>query len=120
MPGSQPWYSPARITRSPSAMRAGEYHGWLPGMLLGALIYRATLGVVGAGRVGAAYARMMVEGHKMDLVYYDVRLNAELEAYIADYAAFLVAHGEQPVTCRRAATLRELLGACDVVSIHAA
>ena len=108
-----------RIAEGDRVMRAGEYHGWLPGMLLGALIYRATLGVVGAGRVGAAYARMMVEGHKMDLVYYDVRLNAELEAYIADYAAFLVAHGEQPVTCRRAATLRELLGACDVVSIHA-
>ena len=48
----------------------------------------------------------------MDLVYYDVRPNEELETSVADYAAFLAAHGEQPVTCRRAATLQELLAAC--------
>ena len=48
-------------------------------MLLGSLLYRGTVGIVGAGRIGAAYARMMVEGHKMDLVYYDVRPNEELE-----------------------------------------
>jgi len=109
-----------RIAEGDRMMRAGAYHGWLPGMLLGSLLYRGTLGIVGAGRIGAAYARMMVEGHKMDLVYYDVRPNEELEAYIADYADFLVARGERPVTCRRAAALPELLGASDVVSIHAA
>jgi len=109
-----------RIAEGDRMMRAGAYHGWLPGLLLGTLIYRGTLGIVGAGRIGAAYARMMVEGHKMDLVYYDVRPNEQLANYMADYAAFLAAHGELPVTCRRAATLPELLGACDVVSIHAA
>jgi len=109
-----------RIAEGDRMMRAGAYHGWLPSMLLGSLLYRGTLGIVGAGRIGAAYARMMVEGHKMDLVYYDVRPNEELEGYMADYADFLVAHGERPVTCRRAETLPDLLGACDVVSIHAA
>jgi len=109
-----------RIAEGDRVMRAGAYHGWLPSMLLGNLLYRGTLGIVGAGRIGAAYAGMMVEGHKMDLVYYDVRQNEELEHSIADYAAFLVAHGERPVTCRRAETLPELLGACEVVSIHAA
>ena len=109
-----------RIAEGDRMMRAGEYHGWLPSLLLGTLIYRGTLGIVGAGRIGAAYARMMVEGHKMDLIYFDVRPNEHLEQYVADYAAFLAAHGERPVTCRRAATLPELLSACDVVSIHAA
>ncbi|MCX6373990.1 MAG: D-glycerate dehydrogenase [Actinobacteria bacterium] len=109
-----------RLAEGDRMMRAGEYHGWLPGMLLGSLLYRGTLGIVGAGRIGAAYARMMVEGHKMDLLYYDVRANVELEAYVADYSAFLLAHGERPVTCRRAETLVGLLRACDVVSIHAA
>ena len=108
-----------RIAEGDRVMRAGAYHGWLPSMLLGNLLYRGTLGIVGAGRIGAAYAGMMVEGHKMDLVYYDVRQDEELEHSITDYAAFLVAHGERPVTCRRAETLPELLGACDVVSIHA-
>ena len=109
-----------RIAEGDRLMRAGAYHGWLPTTLLGSLLYRGSLGLVGAGRIGAAYARMMVEGHKMDLVYYDVRPNEDLEQYISDYAAFLVAHGERPVTCRRAETLAELLGAADVVSIHAA
>jgi hydroxypyruvate reductase 1 len=108
-----------RLAEGDRMMRAGEYHGWLPTMLLGSLLYRGTLGIVGAGRIGAAYGRMMVQGHRMDLLYYDVRPNGELEAYVADYAAFLLAHGEQPVTCRRTETLEELLGACDVVSIHA-
>ena len=109
-----------RIAEGDRLMRADAYHGWLPRQLLGALIYRGTLGIVGAGRIGAAYARMMVEGHKMDLVYYDVRPNEELERNVADYGAFLLAHGERPVTCHRAEALPELLGACDVVSIHAA
>ena len=109
-----------RIAEGDRMMRAGEYHGWLPRLLLGTLLYRGTLGIVGAGRIGAAYARMMVEGHKMDLVYFDVRANEELEKYISDYGAFLAAHGERRVTCRRAQALRELLDACNVVSIHAA
>ena len=108
-----------RIPEGDRMMRAGEYHGWLPSMLLGGLLYRGTVGIIGAGRIGAAYARMMVEGHKMDLVYYDVRPNRELEQYVEDYAGFLVAHGERPVACRRAESLNELLAAADVVSIHA-
>ncbi len=109
-----------RVAEGDRMVRAGAYHGWLPTMLLGSLLWRGTLGIVGAGRIGATYARMLVEGHRMDLVYYDVRPNEELESCLADYSAFLVAHGERPVTCRRAATLPELLAACDVVSIHAA
>lgn len=41
-----------------------------------------TLGIVGAGRIGAAYARMMVEGHKMDLLYYSPNGNPWLEEYV--------------------------------------
>ena len=34
-----------------------------------------TVGIVGAGRIGAAYARMFAEGHKMDIVYFDLYPN---------------------------------------------
>ncbi len=37
-----------------------------------------TVGIIGAGRIGAAYARMMVEGHKMNLLYYDPYPNKKL------------------------------------------
>lgn len=41
-----------------------------------------TVGIIGAGRIGTAYARMMVEGHKCDLVYYDPYPNQWLEDYV--------------------------------------
>jgi hydroxypyruvate reductase 1 len=99
-------------------LRAGNFNSWLPTLFLGELLWRKTVGVIGAGRIGAAYARMMVEGHKMNLVYYDVHRNESLEDYIAAYARFLKSRGEAPVTCTRAETIEDLLQQADCVSIH--
>jgi hydroxypyruvate reductase 1 len=99
-------------------LRAGKYKGWLMKLFLGELLWRKTLGIVGAGRIGAAYARMMVEGHKMNLVYHDIYPNQELEDYIAAYSDFLVSRGEEPVSCTRADTLEDLLQKADCVSVH--
>jgi hydroxypyruvate reductase 1 len=99
-------------------MRAGKYKGWLMTLFLGELLWRKTVGVIGAGRIGANYARMMVEGHKMNLVYYDVYPNQELEDYIAAYGDFLKSRGEVPVACKRADTLEDLLREADCVSLH--
>ncbi|UCF91788.1 MAG: D-glycerate dehydrogenase [Desulfobacterales bacterium] len=101
-------------------LRAGRYQGWLPTLFLGELLWKKTLGIIGAGRIGQAYARMMVEGHKMNLVYYDLRPNKALENYVAAYAEFLRSQGEDPVTCRRAERLEDLLPAADCVSVHTA
>ena len=99
-------------------LRAGKYRGWLPTLFLGELLWRKTAGVVGAGRIGAAYARMMVEGHKMNLIYYDLYQNNSLERYIAAYSDFLTAQGEAPVFCKRADTIDDVLKEADCVSIH--
>jgi hydroxypyruvate reductase 1 len=109
-----------RITEGDRYTRGMRFEGWLPSLMMGDLLWRATVGVVGAGRIGATYARMLAEGHHMDVVYYDVRRNDELERYLADYADFLEAHGERPIVCHRAKTLEDLLRTSDVVSIHAA
>ena len=44
------------------------------------------MGIIGAGRIGTAYARMMAEGHKCNIVYYDPYPNKKLESYIAEYS----------------------------------
>lgn len=109
-----------RIAEGDRLMREGGFHIWLPGLLLGDLLYGGTVGIIGAGRIGTAYARMMAEGHKMDVLYFDPHKNAALESWLWDYSELLEARGERRVSCRQVRDLRELLGACDVVSIHAA
>jgi hydroxypyruvate reductase 1 len=99
-------------------LRAGKYKGWLMTLFLGELLWRKTVGVIGAGRIGATYARMMVEGHKMNLVYHDPYPNKDLEDYIAAYSDFLKSRGEEPVSCRRADSLEDLLREADCVSVH--
>jgi hydroxypyruvate reductase 1 len=107
-----------RVVEADSFMRAGHYHGWLPTLFLGKRMVGATVGVIGAGRIGAAYGRMMVEGFKMNLVYFDLYQNKALENYIAAYGEFLKSHGEEPVTCTRLDSVEAVLQAADVVSLH--
>jgi glycerate dehydrogenase len=109
-----------RVVEAQRFLAEGRFTGWLPSLYLGKRLWRKTLGVVGAGRIGAAYARMLIEGHKMDLLYYDVRQNEDLETFVRQYGAFLAGRGEAPVTGRRVVTLEELLRAADVVSLHLA
>ena len=99
-------------------LRAGKYKGWLMTLFLGELLWRKTVGVIGAGRIGATYARMMVEGHKMNLIYYDIYPNKDLEEYIAAYGDFLKSIGEEPVSCKRADSVEEVLQQADCVSVH--
>jgi hydroxypyruvate reductase 1 len=107
-----------RIAEADRFMRGGEYIGWLPALFMGTRFDGGTVGVIGAGRIGAAYGRMMVEGHKMNLVYFDLYPNEALEQYVTDYSDFLVAHGEEPITARRVEAIEELLAVSDVVSVH--
>jgi hydroxypyruvate reductase 1 len=99
-------------------LRSGMYKGWLPKLFLGERLWGKTLGIVGAGRIGAAYARMMIEGHKMDLLYYDLYPNDALESFVSEYSAFLASRGEPGVACRRVDTVEALLSEADCVSIH--
>ncbi len=107
-----------RVGEAERFVRDGRFAGWLPTMFLGRLLWRKTLGVIGAGRIGSAYAEMMVEGHKMDLVYFNRRPNEKLESRIAAYSKFLQSCGEKPVSCRRASSIDEVLETSDCVSLH--
>lgn len=81
--------------------RAGKFHGWRPTMLLGGDITGKTLGIIGAGRIGAAVAERSV-GFRMKVLYHDVRENKDLE---------------QKLGARRV-ELDTLLRESDFVSVH--
>ncbi len=107
-----------RVGEAERFMRAGKYKGWLPDLFTGQLFWRKTVGIVGAGRIGEAYARMMVEGHKMNLIYHDLHPNSNLEDYVSDYSNFLKSQGQPGVSCKRAANIDELLETADCISVH--
>lgn len=99
-------------------MRGGAYEGWLPTLFLGELLSRKIVGVVGAGRIGSAFAAMMVQAFKMDLVYFDTDPNLELENRLHRFSKSLKEYCEAPTRVRRAATIDEVLTESDVVSLH--
>jgi hydroxypyruvate reductase 1 len=107
-----------RVPEADTYMRCGTYEGWLPTLFLGELLSRKTVGVIGAGRIGAAYAKMMVEGFKMDFIYFDIHQNRGLEKDFREFSKFLKTRGEAPVKVTRAATVEEVLEKADVVSLH--
>ncbi len=107
-----------RLGESERFLRAGKFRTWLPTLFLGTLFRGKTAGVVGAGRIGVAAARIFVEGFRMHLIYQDPCPQPALEERVRAFSAFLEAQGDPPVSCRRAETLEELLAACDLVSLH--
>jgi hydroxypyruvate reductase 1 len=107
-----------RVVEADAFMRAGHYDGWLPSLFLGNLMKGGTVGVIGAGRIGSVYARMMVEGFKMNLVYFNPSRNEALETAVEAYSDFLAARGEERLWCRRLETVEAVLETADVVSLH--
>lgn len=91
-----------RIVESDIYARAGKFKGWGPLHFLGQDITGKTLGIVGAGRIGGAFARKMARGFDMKILYTNRGRNEELEQEIG---AELV-------------ELPKLLAESDFVSVH--
>jgi glyoxylate reductase len=68
-----------RIVEGQKLIEAGGWGPWHPMQMVGVDLYGATLGVVGAGRIGAAVLRRGV-GFAMRLRYHNRRPSAKLEA----------------------------------------
>jgi lactate dehydrogenase-like 2-hydroxyacid dehydrogenase len=90
-----------RLGEGERLVRAGQWTGWTPTQLLGTDLNGRTLGIVGAGRIGRAVgARAAAFG--MNVVYWSRTRQPEWEAQCG----------------ARFEELAELLGSCDVVSLH--
>ncbi len=107
-----------RVGEAERYLRAGRYTGWLPDLFLGTLLQGKTLGIIGAGRIGAAYARMMVQGHGMQVIYHDLAANTDLESFVADYSRFRVSSAIRRWPAAALNPWRTLLETADCVSVH--
>jgi glyoxylate reductase len=91
-----------RVVEADKYVRTGQWKvGWHPDMMTGRDIYNATIGVVGAGRIGYAVAKRAT-GFSMKILFYDVVPRPEIEK---DFGAKKV-------------DLDTLLKESDFVSIH--
>nr|KAJ0199388.1 hypothetical protein LSAT_V11C600311500 [Lactuca sativa] len=83
-----------------------EADGFLGNLLKGQIV-----GVIGAGRIVSAYARTMIEGFKMNLIYYDFYQATRLEKFVTAYDQFL----KEPVTWKHTSLMDEVLQEADVI-----
>jgi glyoxylate reductase len=91
-----------RVVEADRFVRAGRFHGWELGLLLGRPVHATTLGIVGLGRIGSAVARR-ASGFSMRVLYAQPRRAApELEQELG--ASFV--------------PLEALLRDSDFVSLH--
>lgn len=89
-----------RMVEGDRLVRGGQWAGWAPGLLLGADVAGATLGIIGMGRIGQAVARR-ARGFSMRVLYASSRSD--------DTAAALGA---------TRVGMDELLAASDFISLH--
>ena len=91
-----------RVVEADKYVRTGQWKvGWHPAMLSGRDIHGATIGIVGAGRIGYAVAKR-AKGFDMKILFYDVIPRPEMEK---DFGA-------------RKVDLDTLLRESDFVSVH--
>jgi glyoxylate reductase len=67
-----------RIVEGDAYTRDGKFTGWAPMLLLGQDISHKTLGVIGTGRIGTAFA-LKSKGFDMKILYADKQKNQTLE-----------------------------------------
>jgi lactate dehydrogenase-like 2-hydroxyacid dehydrogenase len=90
-----------RIPEADRYTRTGKWPGWGPMQMLGVDVTGATLGIVGAGRIGSAMARKSA-GFGMSVLYHGHNDRPELERQLG----------------ARRAPLEEILKNSDFVSLH--
>ena len=91
-----------RVVEADKYVRMGQWKvGWHPAMMTGRDVYGATIGIVGAGRIGYAVAKR-AKGFDMKILFYDVIPRPEMEK---DFGA-------------RRADLGTIFRESDFISIH--
>lgn len=85
-------------------VRAGEWQGWCPTHMIGTKVTGKTVGIIGFGRIGKAFAQRCHFGFGMDVVFYNRSPVDPAEA--ARYGA------------RQLPAVEDVLASSDFVSLH--
>jgi glyoxylate reductase len=90
-----------RIVEGDTFTREGKFKGWEPLLMLGQDVTNKTLGIIGTGRIGTAFA-LKSKGFQMKVIYTDEQRNEQLERELE----------------AKKLPLSELLKESDFISIH--
>ncbi len=90
-----------RIVEAEKLLMQKKFTGWAPQLLLGMELKNKTLGILGAGRIGAAVA-VRAKSFGMKIIYFNRSRNNSLEAE----------------TNAKKVSIEKLLSVSDIVSIH--
>ena len=90
-----------RIAEGDRFMRDKKFKGWQPTLLLGYDIYGKTLGIIGTGRIGTAFA-LRSKGFNMRVLYFSRSKNILMEKKLK----------------AKKVTLKKLLAESDFISLH--
>ena len=77
-----------RVVEGEKFVRSGKWITWSPGLLLGADLVGATLGIIGFGRIGQAVAKR-AQGFDLRVIYYDPTAEPAFGASPLDLDALL-------------------------------
>jgi lactate dehydrogenase-like 2-hydroxyacid dehydrogenase len=98
-------------------LRRGEWQGWYPTHMMGAMVTGATLGIIGMGRIGLAMAAKAHYGFGMKILYHnrsrvnDPAIAAMQAEYCADMTDLLQRADFVALHCRGGPDTRHLLNA---------
>ncbi|MFO7941765.1 MAG: D-glycerate dehydrogenase [Bacillota bacterium] len=105
-----------RVVEADRATRTGKWLTWEPTYMLGVDVSRATLGIVGMGRIGTAVARR-AEGFSMRILYTDTerdeRIESEVGAEYVDLDSLLVSSDFVTLHVPLTAETRGMMGASE-------
>ena len=90
-----------RVVEGDKFVRQGKFNGWAPMLMLGKDVWGATIGIIGAGRIGQAVARR-AKGFNMRILYYSRTRKEEMEKELG--AKFV--------------SLEDLLKESDIITLH--
>jgi glyoxylate reductase len=90
-----------RIIEGDNFTRSGKFTGWTPMLLLGQDISNKTLGIIGTGRIGTAFA-IKSKGFNMEVIYTSNKKNKYLEKELN----------------AKKVDFKTLIGKSDFISIH--